>query len=55
LGAKTHKDKLPFIAPNVAKADITCKVVSPIIITKVRDMHFGTIILGVKGTIILPT
>jgi len=38
----------------VAYANITCIVVSPILITKTRDMNFGSIVSGVKGSVLLP-
>ena len=43
-----------MLASNVAYANITCIVVSPIVITKLKDMHFGSIVAGAKGTIVLP-
>jgi hypothetical protein len=52
MGAKAQTIPL-VIASNVAYANITCIVVSPIVITKIQDMRFGTIMQG-KGTIILP-
>jgi hypothetical protein len=53
MGVKAQVGGVPVIASNVAYANITCIVVSPIVITKVQDMHFGTIMQGVKGTIVL--
>ena len=38
----------------VAYADITAFVISPIGITKVKDMFFGTIVTGNAGSITLP-
>ena len=43
-----------MIASNVAYANISCIVVSPIIITKTRDMNFGSIVSGARGSIVLP-
>jgi len=45
---------IPVLASNVAYANITCVVVSPIVITKMRDMHFGNIVSGAKGSVTLP-
>ncbi len=45
---------IPVIASNVAYASISCIVVAPILITKTRDMNFGSIVSGAKGTIVLP-
>jgi hypothetical protein len=42
------------ISTNVAYANINCIVVAPILITKTRDMNFGSIVAGAKGSIILP-
>jgi len=50
----TKAQVIPVLASNVAYANITCVVVSPIVITKLRDMHFGSIVSGTKGTIMLP-
>lgn len=45
---------IPVIASNVAYANISCIVVAPIVITKTRDMNFGSIVSGAKGSIVLP-
>jgi len=54
LNLNTKAQSVPVIASNVAYANITCIVVSPIVITKLTDMHFGSIISGAKGSIVLP-
>jgi hypothetical protein len=54
IHSNTKAQVIPVLASNVAYANITCVVVSPIVITKLRDMHFGSIVSGTKGTIILP-
>ncbi len=38
----------------VAYAEITCYVIAPIGITKVKDMYFGTIVSGNSGSVVLP-
>lgn len=38
---------------SISYANITCVVVAPICITKIKDMYFGTIISGNSGTVIL--
>lgn len=38
----------------MAYANISCVVVAPILITKTRDMNFGSIVAGAKGSIVLP-
>ncbi|MCX6222975.1 MAG: DUF4402 domain-containing protein [Bacteroidia bacterium] len=55
IHSNTKAQVIPVLASNVAYANITCVVVSPIVITKLRDMHFGNIVSGSKGTIMLPS
>lgn len=45
---------VPVIPSNVAYAKVTCVVINPIGIIKVRDMNFGNIIKGEAGAITLP-
>jgi len=45
---------VPVISSNVAYAEISCVVISPIGIIKLQDMHFGSIISGQAGAITLP-
>lgn len=45
---------VPVLASNVAYANVSCVVISPIGIIKVQDMHFGSIISGQAGTVTLP-
>ncbi|MCK9410880.1 MAG: DUF4402 domain-containing protein [Prolixibacteraceae bacterium] len=54
IHSNTRAQPIPMLATNVAYANITCVVVSPIVITKMRDMHFGSIVSGTKGSITLP-
>jgi hypothetical protein len=44
---------VPAVVSNVAYADISCVVVSPIGIIKLQDMNFGSIISGQAGAVTL--
>jgi len=45
---------VPVVPSNVAYADVSCVVINPIGIIKIRDMRFGSIISGQAGSITLP-
>ncbi len=45
---------VPVLASNVAFAKVSCVVINPIRIIKIRDMNFGSIISGQAGSVTLP-
>jgi len=52
--SETKSQVVPVVPSNVAYADVSCVVINPIGIIKIRDMHFGSIISGQSGEITLP-
>jgi hypothetical protein len=52
--SKSEAQVVPVIVSNVAYADVSCVVISPIGIIKLQDMNFGSIISGQAGAVTLP-